>query len=122
MKFIKLIIVLSIIFIFTGVGLFFFAHFSSVKKFNSAEWKISDCKGAEDNLPRQQMVSDLMKNHGLEKLNRQQVIELLGDTEDKEPNAMFYCLGASGFGPDYDMLKIEFDDKDNVIKYIITRS
>jgi hypothetical protein len=96
--------------------------YANQRPFDSELWKKSDCGDQGNNYPRLDMVDDLLEKHDLTKMTKTQIIELLGETADIEKNSWFYCLGPQGFGVDYDLLKIQFNEKDQVIEYIITRS
>ncbi len=96
--------------------------------FDSEEWKAVEAGGPDS--PRGTMVSDLLANHELIGLTREQVRELLGDPEfantsrGRSSNQVetapewIYVLGMySGFRIDEDILVIKFDANDRVKRW-----
>ena len=75
---------------------------------------------------RQWMTDDMLdKNNNLKNMSKDEVIQLLGlpDFNYKKENIFVYELGKErGFGPDYEYLRIEFDNTDHVKLIKIYRS
>ena len=87
--------------------------------FDSEEWK--NWVETETTMSlRWDMRKDLVKKHKLVGLPVHEIIDLLGEPEQKYGNKYQYNLGAARHGIDYGTLTIEFKD-DKVIDFKISR-
>ncbi|KXX71303.1 hypothetical protein [Flammeovirga sp. SJP92] len=69
---------------------------------------------------RWDMRKDLLKKHKLINLNEREIIELLGEPEQRYSNTYQYNLGVARHGIDYGTLTIEFENE-KVIDFKISR-
>ncbi len=101
--------------------------------FDSEEWKAVEALRPDS--PRGTMVSDLLDNHELIGLTREQVRELLGDPEEANtsrgrrahpvetaPEWIYYLGMYSGFRIDEDILVIKFDANDRVKRWWVRQT
>lgn len=87
--------------------------------FDSEKWK--HWVGTESTMSlRWDMRKDLIKKHKLINLTETEIVELLGDPEQKYGNKYQYNLGAARNGIDYGTLTLEFENE-KVIDYKISR-
>jgi hypothetical protein len=112
-----IIIALSLAAIVLALAIFLVRRadpFSGVA-FDRAVWIRFRNNDDPDN-PRAQMVSDLLRNHLHQGMSQSEVIELLGEPEEKpNRNHYEYVLGMwSGFRVDYDVLEVDFDSAGRV--------
>ena len=86
-------------------------------EFNSEEWKSWEESEAEPSL-RWNMTVDLVSDYELKGMSAEQVIELLGEPENRSNNEFRYFLGHSGHGINTGSLVLILE-KDTVTDYEI---
>lgn len=113
-KIVSIVVIIGIIVVAT----FFFLRQNSNVKFNSQKWKNWTESESEISL-RWDMVTDLQKQYILKGQTRFQIINLLGEPENKNQNRFYYYLGASKHGINIGTLIIIFNNKGIVIDFLV---
>jgi hypothetical protein len=87
------------------------------EKFDSILWKTANLNHEENMTLRWDMMNDLRKKYKLVGMNKNEIIDLLGDSGGKESSEFRYYLGYSKTGINTGTLIITFNDK-NVVTEI----
>ena len=88
----------------------------SAREFNSNEWK-NWSDDDRDFSRRWDMMNSLRNNYELKDKTKNEIIELLGEPDDKSTNEFTYNLGFAKKGIDTGALSIVFDSNGRVKSY-----
>ena len=91
----KIIFVLAFLSLFTGCNEDPEQQMAAQAVFDEIKWKTRQGK---DYPFRKDMLKDLMNNHGLRKLKRNEIIELLGEPTRIDTNYLFYRVEQKKIG------------------------
>jgi len=104
---------LGLLFLFILFGKYIFsakiAQYNST--FNSEEWK-NWAESEKDYRLRWEMIGSLFWNYELIGKKKVEIIELLGEPENKSKTRFSYSLGLTGSGINAGVLHIKFDKND----------
>ena len=79
------------------------------REFNSEKWK-SWIESEEEFRLRWEMIGSLRIKHRLRGLTKKEIVELLGQPENKSKTEFSYNLGMSGNGINSGILKVKFNE------------
>jgi hypothetical protein len=87
--------------------------------FDSEQWK--NWEGNDDEwFLRWDMMNSLRQNHELKGMEKAELIKLLGEPDKQSENQFEYFLGFSRRGINTGHLNITFNEKDEVVDFIVT--
>ena len=86
--------------------------------FDAERWKAWEENNERDEELRWKMSSSLLRSERLFGLQRAEVLGLLGAPLSETENEVNYELGSTGFGMEYGILIISFDQENHVTKAV----
>jgi hypothetical protein len=87
------------------------------ERFDSERWKAANLDSEATWSLRWDMMNSLRNTHELERKNKREIIELLGEPEAKTGSTFRYYLGYSKKGINTGSLVITFNTEDKVVDY-----